>query len=99
MRLSVSGALAICALAMPLAVSAQDDNWKGEAGFGLLITTGNSEETNLKGRLGLVHETEHWRNLGELRSTYTQAEDETTAERYKAEAETDYKFAENQFWF
>ncbi|SET17198.1 Putative salt-induced outer membrane protein YdiY [Marinobacter segnicrescens] len=90
---------ALVALAMPLAATAQDSNWEGEAELGLLVTTGNSEETNLKGRLGLVHETESWRNIGEFRSAYTEAEDETTAERYRAEAETDYKFSENQFWF
>mgnify|MGYP003118481337 CR=1 FL=1 len=58
---------ALVALAIPLAATAQDSNWEGEAELGLLVTTGNSEETNLKGRLGLVHETESWRNIGEFR--------------------------------
>ena len=89
---------AVVALTLPGIVLAQEP-WRGEAELGLLVTTGNSEETNLKARLGVVHETEAWRNIGELRSAYTEAEDETTAERYRVEAETNYKFSENQFWF
>ncbi len=86
-------------LAFPLVVSAQDRPWEGEAELGLLVTTGNSEETNFKSRLGLKHETQEWRNIGEFRSAYTEAEEETTAERYGVEGETNYKFSENQYWF
>ena len=85
--------------ALPGIASAQDPNWEGEAELGFLMTTGNTEETNLKGRLALLHETERWRNEAEARSAYTEAEDETTAERYRAEAETNLKFSENQFFF
>lgn len=86
-------------LVVPLTVTAQDGDWEGEAEVGLLVTTGNSEETNFKTRLGLVHETVNWRNIGEFRYAYTEAEDETTAERYRVEGETDYKFTPTQFFF
>lgn len=86
--------------ASPLAF-AQDTtrNWEGEAELGYLATTGNTEETNLNGRLGFVHEVSDWRNLADFLSVYSQADDETTAERYRATAETNYKFAEYQYWF
>ena len=71
----------------------QDSGWEGEAELGVLITTGNSEETNIKGRVGLLHNTERWRNIMEVRSAYSEAEDETTAERYRGEAETNLKFS------
>ncbi|SFR55542.1 Putative salt-induced outer membrane protein YdiY [Marinobacter daqiaonensis] len=87
------------ALLLPVAVTAQDRNWTGEAELGLLVTTGNSEETNLKSRLGLLQETSQWRNSGEFRTAYTEADDETTSERYRIEGETDYKFSEFQYWF
>ncbi|WP_430415413.1 DUF481 domain-containing protein [Marinobacter adhaerens] len=93
-------AVAITAVAIAPFASAQDaDNWKGETELGVLITSGNTEETNIKGRLGLVHEVETWRNTGEFRTNYSETEDETTAEKYQAALETDYKFAENQYWF
>lgn len=93
---------AVTILAMtsfPLAASGQDPNWEGEAELGVLITTGNSEETNLKGRFALLHNTERWRNLLEARSAYTEAEDETTAERYRGQGETNLKFSQHQYFF
>lgn len=85
-------------LVSPLA-AAEPRDWEGEAELGVLKTTGNTEETNVNGRLGLFHEVETWRNIGNFRSVYTEADDETTAERYRAELETNYKFAEHQYWF
>lgn len=84
---------------IPLTAFGQASGWEGEAELGVLITTGNSEETNVKGRVGLLHNTERWRNILEVRSAYTEAEDETTAERYRGEAETNLKFSENQYLF
>ena len=98
MKLS-STATVFILCAIPLAVSGEEYGWEGEAELGVLVTTGNSEETNLKGRLALLHNTERWRNRLEARSAYTEAEDETTAERYRTEAETNLKFADNQFLF
>ncbi len=83
----------------PLAFGQDADNWKGETELGVLITSGNTEETNIKGRLGLIHEVETWRNTGEFRTNYSETEDETTAEKYLAALETNYKFSENQYWF
>lgn len=93
-------AVAITAVTIAPFASAQDaDNWKGETELGVLITSGNTEETNIKGRLGLIHEVETWRNTGEFRTNYSETDDQTTAEEYQAALETDYKFAENQYWF
>ncbi|WP_328186147.1 DUF481 domain-containing protein [Marinobacter sp. OP 3.4] len=98
MKLSRAVSILILA-AVPLAASGQEAGWQGEAELGVLITTGNTEETNLKGRLALKEDGERWRNLVEVRSAYTEAEDETTAERYRGEAETNLKFSENSFFF
>jgi putative salt-induced outer membrane protein YdiY len=79
---------------------AQDSqNWKGEAELGVLVTSGNTEETKVNTRLGLQYETQTWRNTGEFSSRYTEAEDQTTAEEYKAALEADYKFDDQQYWF
>lgn len=93
-------AVAITAVVFtPFATAQEASNWKGETELGVLVTTGNTEETNIKGRLGLVHEVETWRNTGDFRTNYSEADDETTAEEYQAALETDYKFSENQYWF
>ena len=93
-------AVAITAVAIAPFASAQEaDNLKGETELGVLITSGNTEETNIKGRLGLVHEVETWRNTGEFRTNYSETDDETTAEEYLAALETNYKFDKNHYWF
>lgn len=85
--------------AAPLAWAQDGKNWEGEAELGVLLTSGNTDETNINGRLGVVHEVTSWRNIAELSSTYAETDDETTAEKYKSALETNYKFDENQYWF
>ncbi|WP_336366022.1 DUF481 domain-containing protein [Marinobacter sp. C2H3] len=84
---------------VPLAHAADDGPFKGEAELGVLMTSGNTDETNVNGRLALTHEVERWRNNAELSTNYSQTDNTTTAEQYQAALQTDYKFAERQFWF
>ncbi|MDX5329440.1 DUF481 domain-containing protein [Marinobacter shengliensis] len=88
-----------CMALAPMAQAQDSENWKGEAELGLLKTSGNTEETKVNGRLGLQYETQTWRNTGEFSSRYTETEDQTTAEEYKAALEADYKFDDQQYWF
>ncbi|OZB17644.1 MAG: hypothetical protein B7X58_04040 [Marinobacter sp. 34-60-7] len=88
-----------CLILAPVAQAQESGNWKGEAELGVLMTTGNSEETKVNGRLGLIHETGTWRNSGDFSSRYTEAEDQTTAEEYKAALEANRKFDDHQYWF
>ncbi|GAA3565605.1 MAG: DUF481 domain-containing protein [Pseudomonadales bacterium] len=80
------------------AVTNQED-WGGEAELGVLITSGNTEETNINTRVALVNDVPGWRNQLKLASLYSKADGETTSEEYRASAQTDYKFSERQFWF
>lgn len=88
-----------CMALAPMAQAQDSQNWKGEAELGVLVTSGNTEETKVNTRLGLQYETQTWRNTGEFSSRYTEAEDQTTAEEYKAALEADYKFDDQQYWF
>ncbi len=98
--MSFKKTVAIVAIsAAPLAYGQDAKDWEGEAELGVLITTGNTDETNINGRLGLKHEIESWRNIAEFSSNYSEAEDETTTEKYKSSLETNYKFDENQYFF
>lgn len=92
--------LAIACLALaPLAQAQESGNWEGEAELGVLLTSGNTEETKVNGRLGLIHDADVWRNSGDFKSKYTEADDETTAEEYAAALQSDYKFDDRQYWF
>lgn len=92
--------LVIACLALAPMVQAQEsENWKGEAELGVLMTSGNTDETKVNGRLGLINDQESWRNSGEFSTKYTEADDETTAEEYRAALETNYKFDAQQYWF
>lgn len=86
------------AFVAPLAV-AESAKFEGETELGVLVTTGNSEETSINSRLSGKHEQELWRNTASFSSAYSEAEDQTTAEKYRADAESDYKFTEQQYWF
>lgn len=99
MRIATATAF-LAAAAAPLAVAqAADRDWEGEAELGVLITSGNNDETNINGRLGVLHEVVEWRNRAEFRTIYSETDDTTTAESYEAALETNYKFDENQYWF
>lgn len=90
----------IATLALSPMVSGQAlENWEGEAELGVLITSGNTEETNLNSRLGLKHETTTWRNSGDFRSYYSETDEVTTAEKYKAALQSDFKFEGSQYLF
>ncbi|HLV78517.1 MAG TPA: DUF481 domain-containing protein [Marinobacter sp.] len=98
--MEIRKALAVACIALAPVVQAEEsDNWKGEAELGVLVSSGNTEETQVNGRLGLVRETLNWRNSGNLSSKYTEADDETTAEEYQAALQSDYKFDEQHYWF
>lgn len=74
-------------------------NWEGELELGVLMTTGNTEETNLKGLLDFTQHLEDWRNNYQLEALYSETEDTATAERYRGSLQADYKLAGSQFWF
>lgn len=95
---------AILAL-LPMTVNAQETgsdtdigNVEGEAELGALITSGNTDETNIDGRFGIKYEVAEWRNTGEFRSAYSETDDSTTVEKYRATLESNYKFSERQYW-
>lgn len=92
--------IVVCMALTPMAWAQEnDDSLNGEVELGVLVSTGNTEETNVDGNLLLEHETPDWRNSGDFSSHYTEADDETTAEEYEAALETNYKYDEHQYWY
>lgn len=92
--------VALVLLAMsPLAFGDDIESWDGEGEVGVLITSGNTEETNINSRIALKYEEAEWRNTGEFRSAYSRSDDVTTAEKYRANLQSDYKFEGSQYVF
>jgi putative salt-induced outer membrane protein len=82
-----------------LAIEFMGSDWKGEGEFGYVATSGNTDTANLKARLGLVNERDMWRHSAMLEALNTSDSDTTTAERYAASWQTDYKFTEFDYIF
>src|SRR6187401_1878803 len=88
--------LLACAV-LPFTANATD--WKPAAEFGLVVSTGNSEHTNINGKFALHGEDEQW--IHDLGALYVRGEtgDETTANRYELSGRSGYKFTERSYMF
>ena len=73
--------------------------WAGEGELGYVATTGNTETSNLKARLRLLNERDHWRHKALFEALNTSDRDVTTGERYAASGQSDYKFNEFDYMF
>ncbi|MCL7943602.1 DUF481 domain-containing protein [Marinobacter sp. ATCH36] len=98
MRFRTTPAIVLLALS-PMVFAEDFDGWEGEGEAGVLITSGNTEETNINSRLALMYEEAEWRHSGEFRSAYSESDDETTAEKYRGNLQSDYKFEGSQYLF
>ncbi|NKF51415.1 DUF481 domain-containing protein [Shewanella sp. WXL01] len=96
---------AAISFAMPFAAHAGadfvegDKTWAGEAELGATLTTGNTDTSSLKGRLGLKHELGNWENQYVLEALYKEDTDVVTAERYYGGIQGDYQINDNSYVF
>ncbi|MBC6906224.1 DUF481 domain-containing protein [Saccharophagus sp. K07] len=93
---------------LSLAHAADEPPFAADAELGVLLTSGNTESTALKGKLNLKQELESWRTKYVLEALYKEdqleivengvarTEEQTTAEKYFASAQADYKL-DNQY--
>lgn len=81
------------------AVEVMGSQWAGEGELGYVATSGNTDTQNLKAKLGLANERYKWRHSLGLEGLSTSDNDTTTAERYQAFWQSDYKFAEFEYVF
>lgn len=73
--------------------------WQGSVEFGVIATTGNSDTTNLNGKLNLVQQLESWRNTYTLTSISADSDNEKTEEHYRGTVQGDYIINDRQFWY
>lgn len=81
----------------PLATHAGD--WKGEAGAGLLATSGNSETQSINGKFLLDYLQARWKNAFTATALNNGDEDGTTAERYTVGNKLDYNLDPKNYLF
>jgi putative salt-induced outer membrane protein len=77
--------------------ASQAQEWKGVGEFGLAITGGNTDTTNINGKLGLVKESDAWKHefgLGILQAKTTGVK---TAQRYDAAWTSGYKLTDTSY--
>lgn len=92
-------AFALCATAPLQAAALEDSEWSGAGEFGYLATSGNTETQSLSAKLGLINDRELWRHTLGLEATSNSDNEVTTAERYAADWQSDYKITKFDYLF
>jgi len=80
-----------------LANAALLDNWKGQIEAGASRSTGNTRSLGVYGSLKLTKEGLHWRHEISARADFQQTAGETTAERFNAAWQPNYKFGDRLY--
>ena len=73
--------------------------WTGKAELGFLQSGGNTESTSGNAKLDMTHEGAKWVNNFALAGLYSDNGDFSTAERYEARYQADYKINDKLSWF
>jgi len=90
--------IAIIASAL-FAASAAQAQWTGKAELGVMVSSGNSEATSANTKVDLAHESDKWKHTIYAGALYGANASFTTAERYEARYQADYKINDRLSWF
>jgi len=71
----------------------------GSAEFGMVITSGNTDNSTTNGKFEISNDTEQWLHFGSLNVIAAETDNTSTAERYLLNLKSDYKLDETQFLF
>lgn len=89
-------------LAISASSSADDATlnvWQGDVEAGLILSEGNTSAKTIKTGAKAAYEATKWRHSGTFESLTAEQDDESTAEKYFAEAKSGYKFTEADYLF
>lgn len=91
--------LMLAAVATPAAaIEFMGSDWQGEGELGYVATQGNTDTKNLQAKLGIKNERIRWRHTIGLEAINSSDSGTTTAERYDAIWQTDYKITKYDYW-
>jgi len=96
-------ALALLSVVSYSQVQAAEDNgpkgMSGNAEFGMVLTSGNSDSSTINGKFSLTNDTEQWLHTASLDLLRAESESVKTAEHYVLNAKSNYKLQDDQFLF
>ena len=93
-------AVTLSAVSVPAsALELWGSQWAGSGEVGYVATTGNTETSNLVAKLGVTNERVKWRHTLNLEALNSEDDGDTTAERYFASWQSDYKLSEHDYLF
>ena len=81
------------------AASTAQAQWTGKAELGVMVSSGNAEATSANTKFDLAHESEKWRQTIYAGALYGANGEFTTAERFEARYQLDYKINDRLSWF
>jgi len=91
--------LNIMAEEAPATDAAEESNWKGNVEFGYVSSSGNTETTNINGKLHVEAEYSEWLQKLDIGAFSTSDNDVTTAKRFKIEYQGDRKLSDISYLF
>ena len=91
--------LIVTAGAMMLLASGAHAQWKGEAELGITSTTGNTETTNINGKIDSTHEADKWKHNLFAEAYYAEDQSTKTAERYMLGYKPKYFVSDKDYVF
>jgi putative salt-induced outer membrane protein len=77
----------------------KEPEFKGDVQFGYIMSSGNTDTTNLNGKFNLLYDLNEWAQKFSLEAYSSSDNDITTAERYKAEYQLDKKLDKTRYLF
>jgi len=83
----------------PATDAAEESNWKGNVEFGYVSSSGNTETTNINGKLHVEAEYSEWLQKLDIGAFSTSDNDVTTAKRFKIEYQGDRKLSDISYLF
>ena len=73
--------------------------WTGKAELGYLQSSGNTEAASANTKVDLTKESAKWKNNYYAAALYSENAEFSTAERYEARYQADYKITDRMSWF
>lgn len=89
----------LAALGLLTLVAPAQAQWTGKAELGFLQSSGNTEAASANTKLDLTHEGAKWKHNVFVAALYSENAEFSTAERYEARYQADYKITDRLSWF
>ncbi len=96
--LTLTRTVLFVALAATFATNAQAD-WKGKGEGGIVFARGNSDTDTINVKLDVANEVDRWKHGFGIAALRGATAGTTTAERYGASWQSDYKLTDRSYWF